>query len=105
MSKHTPGPWFLAEKVAGKHTTTNMRRIRSEREGMEHGAVCEVYGIADGSEAHANASLIAAAPELFAALQLMVDRFRDTEGSYGAWENEALEAANAAIAKATWGEG
>jgi hypothetical protein len=43
--------------------------------------------------------------ELVGALQLMVDRFRDTEGSYGAGENEALEAANAAIAKATWGEG
>jgi hypothetical protein len=43
--------------------------------------------------------------ELVGALQLMVDRFRDTEGSYGAWENEALEAANAAIAKATGGEG
>lgn len=105
MSKHTPGPWFLAEKVEGKHTVTNLRRIRSEREGMEHGAVCEVYGIADGSEAHANARLIAAAPELLVALQLMVDRFIDTEGSYGVWENEAIEAGCAAIAKATGGEG
>lgn len=105
MSKHTPGPWFLAEKVQGKHTVTNLRRIRSERELMEHGAVCEVYGIADGSEADANARLIASAPELLGALQFMVDRFRDTNGSYGVWENEALEAANAAIEKATGGEG
>ena len=43
--------------------------------------------------------------ELVGALQFMVDRFRDTDGSYGVWENEALEAANAAIAKATGGEG
>lgn len=105
MSKHTPGPWFLGEKVQGKHTVTDLRRIRSEREGMEHGAVCEVYGIADGSEAAANARLIASAPELLASLQLMVDRFLDAEGSYGAWENDALEAARAAIAKATGGEG
>ncbi len=43
--------------------------------------------------------------ELVRALQFMVDRFRDTDGSYGVWENEALESARAAIAKATGGEG
>ena len=81
MSRHTPGPWFLAEKVEGKHTVTNLRRIRSEREKMEHGAVCEVYGIADGSEAHANARLIAAAPELLeghhTALQIIQGDLRE----------------------------
>ena len=41
--------------------------------------------------------------ELVGALQLMAERFQDTEGSYGAWENDALEAARAAIAKATGG--
>lgn len=37
--------------------------------------------------------------ELVGALQFMVDRFRDTDGSYGVWENEAIEAARSAIAK------
>ncbi|CAB4154873.1 hypothetical protein UFOVP653_37 [uncultured Caudovirales phage] len=98
MTKHTPGPWFLAEKVEGKHTTTNMRRIRSEREGMEHGAVCEVYGIADGSEAHANARLVASAPELLEALKNLVlcsERWEDTHTAL------VMDAARAAIAKAT----
>lgn len=49
----------------------------------------------------ADAHLIAAAPCLLKALQLMVDRFLDTEGSYGSFENEALDAAYAAIRKAT----
>jgi hypothetical protein len=48
----------------------------------------------------ANARLIAAAPDLLEALELMLDRFRDTEGSYGQWEEEATENARAAIAKA-----
>ena len=43
--------------------------------------------------------------ELVVALQFMVDRFRDTDGSYGVWENEALESASAAISKVTGGEG
>lgn len=99
--KHTPGPWKLSEIVEAKHTKTNMRRIRSVNEGLEHGAVCEVYGVRDGSEAHANAVLIVASPRLLAALKLMVDRFMDTQDSYGAWENEALDEANAAIREAT----
>lgn len=101
MSKHTPGPWFLAEKVEGKHTVTNLRRIRSEREGMEHGAVCEVYGIADGSEAHANARLIAAAPELLEALEYVLN----TCPAINSQAEEAHQQARAAIAKATGGEG
>lgn len=97
MNKHTPGPWFLAEKVEGKHTVTNLRRIRSEREGMEHGAVCEVYGITDGSEAHANARLIAAAPDLLESLAFVIRGVPDT------WEG--VQKARAAIEKATGGEG
>lgn len=65
---HTPGPWFVAEKVESK-TRTSLRRIRSVNEGTDHGAVCEVYGISDGSEAGANARLIAAAPALLDACQ------------------------------------
>ncbi len=38
--------------------------------------------------------------ELLKALKLMCDRFLDTEGSHGQWEQEATDAAHAAIAKA-----
>lgn len=68
--KHTPGPWIFAEAVEGRYTKTDMRRIRSASEGFEHGAVCEVYGINDGTEACANARLIAAVPELLEALRI-----------------------------------
>lgn len=65
----TPGPWRIAEFVENKFSRSNMRRIRSAVEGDEHGAVCEVYGIADGSVAAANARLIAASPRLLQAAQ------------------------------------
>lgn len=90
--KHTPGPWKLAEAVKGRYTKTNLRRIRSEREGTEHGAVCEVYGIKDGTEANANARLIAAAPEMLEALRVAEESVGDLK---------ALEIVRAAIAKAT----
>lgn len=94
MSKHTPGPWRVVED-----------RVPSSLEVYAgKTAIAECWRRADVETEIANARLIASAPELFAALQLMVDRFLDTEGSYGAWENEAIEAARAAIEKATLGE-
>lgn len=91
MSKHTPGPWYAGEwgSVYGLTGT---------------GQVAGISPRSNDCERIANTRLILAAPELLASLQLMVDRFLDTEGSYGAWENEALEVARAVIAKATGGE-
>ena len=37
---------------------------------------------------------------LLGALKLMRERFLDTDGSHGQWEQEAIDAADAAIAKA-----
>lgn len=68
-TNHTPGPWVLAEVVESRFQKTEMRRVRAEKEGFDHGAVCEVYGVRDGSIAAANARLIAAAPELLEALE------------------------------------
>ena len=102
MSKHTPGPWLIAESVVSRHAITNMRRIRSKNEGLEHGAVCDVYGIQDGSEASANARLIAAAPDLLEALQGMIEVVSNTE--YGEIDRKlAVKDARASIAKATGG--
>ena len=105
MSKHTPGPWFAARN-------SSFWEVKPQRELFDYNTpftvadVCaSAPGNPDGGLQEANARLIAAAPDLLASLQLMVDRFLDTEGSYGAWENDALEAARAAIAKATGGEG
>ena len=38
--------------------------------------------------------------ELVEALEMMTDRFRDTEGYYGSYEQEALDVAHAALNKA-----
>lgn len=100
MSKHTPGPWLIAESVASRHAITNMRRIRSKNEGLEHGAVCDVYGIQDGSEASANAILIAAAPDLLDALE---DLLHEVGFGRVITETTASTKARAAIAKATGG--
>ena len=99
MSKHTPGPWLIAESVVSRHAVTNMRRIRSKNEGLEHGAVCDVYGIQDGSEASANARLIAAAPDLLDALYLVRDYIATMKGN----GHEYSMSIDAAIAKATGG--
>jgi hypothetical protein len=74
MSNHTPGPWHIAEAVESKRECS-MRRIRSAKEGMEHGAVCEVYGIRDNTTASANASLITAAPDLLTAGEAMLEAY------------------------------
>jgi len=95
-AKHTPGPWQIAEAVQSRYTPTNMRRVRAVDEGHDHGAVCEVYGVRDDSVAAANARLIAAAPELLAAL---VNIERNCGGSVT--EQYIARLARAAIAKAT----
>jgi len=92
MSKHTPGPWYINPIKANANGN---RRIMAEQ--CTPVAVVPDHLVAD-------ARLIAAAPDLLEALELMLDRFRDTEGSHGQWEEEATENARAAIAKATGGE-
>ena len=66
-----------------------------------NGAVCEIYGIADGSEAHANACLIAAAPEVLQSLRAVI-QYLDAPGD-GCFSDVRLAQARAAIAKATGG--
>ena len=89
--KHTPGPWSIA----------NNNIIGPESDGEYKGAHEVIARLSDRIYCKENERLILASPRLLAALRLMVDRFMDTQGSYGAWENEALDEANAAIREAT----
>jgi len=57
--QHTPGPWFYDESIATKILIN-----------AKHAAVAVVPYLDD--EAKANARLLAAAPELFDALQALV---------------------------------
>ena len=102
MSKHTPGPWWPnMNSVGGWEVRT--RRDKDEGDpranyGCEYGAgICG--GIGDHTESRtsgneeANAHLIAAAPELLEALELMLQR-------YGYETCEHVQKSRAALAKA-----
>jgi hypothetical protein len=81
-AKHTPGPWAV-----GSH-----RSIQSSS-----GTICETYSHMGVDEADANERLIAAAPELLAALNAIV--FQVCQGKV--LERDAcIIQARAAIAKA-----
>ena len=94
MSKHTPGPWkFYDDSNDGK---TN--RIEIVAIGK---TVARIYHSVP-EEDLPNARLIAAAPDLLLACQLIVSAF-DALAPVSAARNEPLQinAARAAIAKAT----
>ena len=97
MSAHTPGPWF----VDGLIVTARQK-----------GSIGFAYGpampenSAVGRASLANARLIAAAPELLAALQSLLSDWDAVCGSHG-WDKNHLCGpvdARAAIAKATGSE-
>ena len=89
---HTPGPWFA------QYDDNGFYEIGSEASSLR---LAFTYG--EGETDEANARLIAAAPELLAALKLYVlqDEFA-TDYGYGVG-GEAKKTAEAAIAKATGG--
>jgi hypothetical protein len=96
MSKHTPGPWLFEPAPHGAFD------ICKDPNSLGRYMVIATRGPHDvrAAEMHANARLIAAAPDLLEALQgLLVAVQRSVcEGS-----GPAQEAAHAAIAKATEG--
>ena len=86
-AKHTPGPWAVGGRL-----------VIAEK----YGSVCAVD---DGqSDYVANARLIAAAPELLAALKAITDELGVPDPGYPAPVANAAEIARAAIAKAEGGQ-
>jgi hypothetical protein len=93
-AKHTPGPWSIYSiTFKGYHQIA----------GAQGGRLCQVLPFED--EYKANARLIAAAPDLLAALQVLFDE-ADSFSIDGVYFNEkcmghkGLDMARAAIAKA-----
>jgi hypothetical protein len=91
-TQHTPGPWGVQDDHGRRYVETLKGNDDS---------ICEVHrrakgGILSDAEFHANARLIAAAPELLRALDMAVTE----ESAYGE-ANGWIEVARAAIAKAT----
>lgn len=86
---HTPGPWF----VAPSGTTVHDKRVWFD----EHGARCgDTPNICIDAETPANARLIAAAPDLLAALKFVLS-------AHGEQLDAAFAQAQDAIAKAEGG--
>ena len=83
-TKHTPGPWRVE---SGPY----YRAIRVDSE-----VIADMRQISRSFN-ESNARLIAAAPDLLAALEGMLEVFGD---EFGAGESDTCDAARAAIAKA-----
>ena len=65
MSKHTPGPWTTTENTFGVVSVDGIQ-------------ICDVRGNGPTDETNeANGSLIASAPELLAALELITTEIRE----------------------------
>lgn len=83
MSKHTPGPWSIRPVFA-----TNNNRSAVFREGIP-GYVQRLDDMR-GTFEHADAALMAAAPDLLEACQTLVEWFRreDHGGEGQAWRDK-----------------
>ena len=105
MNLHTPGPWNLLRGGIEVQSESNNHEVHAFVNGIpvpiaeiyrnitvEHDDPVGTYEISE-AEGLANAALIAAAPDLLAALKTIIeDRPRDVFG--------AIQAAESAIAKA-----
>lgn len=90
MSKHTPGPWTV-------RVCSDTRCVWPQVDGPNDEEIIVSHAMMSCRIEDANARLIAAAPELLAALQEMLSRF----GGATDKETPAEKQARAAIAKAT----
>lgn len=95
---HTPGPWHIVDREFGHAVFTDEQHnpMRDGPNGCTIGSVATVVGMGDADPA--NATLIASAPELLAALQRLLAE-ADDDGI----TQDGVDAALAAIAKATGG--
>jgi hypothetical protein len=104
MSKHTPGPWAFSTSTNGWSYTINIFQADNATPTDGWSDVGYIIKTCEGEQQaiqHANARLIAAAPELLEALKDMLDGHEDACTGYG---EGAADKARAAIAKATGGE-
>lgn len=93
MNTHTPGPWSYSKSTDGWSYTINIHQAENAEYTPDWSdvAFCTCKGERQGIQ-EANARLIAAAPDLLAALELIME-------SYDLNLDE-INAARAAIAKA-----
>jgi len=105
---HTPGPWNAETNRSPLTITRELARLPKTQGGhRQFREIGEVYVTDKGDgapEDFANAQLIAAAPELLAALRCLLARANSLDQSAtqeGLQNCDAIASARAAIAKAT----
>jgi hypothetical protein len=115
---HTPGPWFATgnssfDTLVRAHDAKSGRRIAdtfASQPSVKKGATTEevrAAALRQGRTNEANARLIAAAPEMLALLQKLIDRetgawhLSSLELDCGVWGDELEAEIKALVAKAT----
>ena len=86
---HSPAPWAIVDSVPCSEIGY---RAVLDADGF---TICDPSPMGE-----ANARLIAAAPDLLAALETMLEQFAD-HAQYDEWDAKAVKNAKDAIAKAT----
>ncbi len=97
-AKHTPGPWSITNTIMGSAETTVWPSAVVAAPYGSVDTVCDFSFMTNKphGEQQANARLIAAAPELLAALRAMIERAE----WHGDKDADGLCGARAAVAKA-----
>ncbi len=70
MSGHAPGPWFVVERCAMPLAYSVVHQVQTKGNFLATHYICHVTEMAKHAEA--NARLIAAAPDLLAALERLL---------------------------------
>lgn len=104
-TKHTPGPWHIGRKEFDRHGGTAIQGSVPTAEISGAGYAALVSLGASEAEMHANAALIAAAPDMLAALRAGLAALRSAFANAETcdvpdYADEAEAAMVAAIAKA-----
>lgn len=103
-TKHTPGPWNIRIDLPDMDgdEIPQIVRIDPKIGGMDYGiAQMHFHGGGFGPQERADAHLIAAAPDLLAALEELVKEAKRLEWADNYWcISDEVDAARAAIAKA-----
>ena len=101
-AKHTPGPWVILKGWDGTVEISASRPYRINNISAGTPLICDVYQhpAFDGFSSQANANLIASAPELLEALELISRYIEPTAVDAASMQ----KVARAAIAKATGAE-
>ena len=103
QTKHTPGPWYVSTPGRTDVLYVGPVAVSSHRTALGSGASNpECLSHIDDDSLHANANLIAAAPDLIEALSSLISQINGFQECNGDKDFDLVDSL-AAIAKATGG--